>query len=45
MQYYTATNDKKSTALYGEIFSLQAQALKKAPVGKWTQNGPNQWGR
>lgn len=37
MQCYTATNDKRVLPFMTKYFHYQAQALKKAPVGKWTE--------
>lgn len=36
-QYYLATNDTRVISFMSKYFQYQLQALKKCPVGKWTQ--------
>ncbi|NLR61442.1 hypothetical protein HGH93_25295 [Chitinophaga polysaccharea] len=36
-QYYTATNDTRVLSFMTRYFNYQLQALKKCPLGKWTE--------
>ncbi|MDQ3845989.1 MAG: glycoside hydrolase family 127 protein [Bacteroidota bacterium] len=36
-QYYTATNDPRVIKFMSAYFNYQLNALKKCPIGKWTQ--------
>ncbi len=36
-QYYTATQDPRVIPFFNKYFNYQLQALKKCPVGKWTE--------
>ncbi|MCW3107341.1 MAG: hypothetical protein JWQ09_1847 [Segetibacter sp.] len=36
-QYYNASNDQRVIAFMTKYFKYQSQALKKCPIGKWTE--------
>lgn len=36
-QYYTATGDRRVVPFMADYFNYQREALKKAPIGKWTE--------
>lgn len=36
-QYYSATEDKRVIKFMSKYFRYQVEALKKAPIGRWTE--------